>query len=426
MSNSQLQLAIGSTEESTFKTITGTPQGDGLSPLLFIVYLEAALRDLRELLQNILDPPAELFPPNGPHNPPQDIPTELFELAYADDLLFATNSIDFANTIRELVTPTLAHWDLYVNEDKTTVKDLKDIQTLRQYKHLGTYLDPCADLDCRIALASQAFYKLSRLWLRKSLVTLNTRLKIYNACIPPILLYNLQTAGYTQAQMDKLDAFHRRQLRSILKTFPTHRVKTKDLYYITQTCPLSKILLERRWDLFGHILRRDPQIPANIAMRNYYEAHHNTGVPGPPPTSLPVNLHREIQHSLDIIPGQRSRSLQTSADFQYIQDMAQHHRRTGISLWRNLKARIVDESTIRYSNRIEQAKLSRRSIRLREIQEASPNTLSKIIEADAKYRPVATLKPVNLITPPYMDFRNSSVQLTDTIRLTLNQYLDRS
>jgi hypothetical protein len=81
----------------------------------------------------------------------------------------------------------------------------------------------------------------------------------------------------------------------------------------------------------------------------------------------------------------------TSADFQYIQDMAQHHRRTGISLWRNLKARIVDESTIRYSNRIEQAKLSRRSIRLREIQEASPNTLSKIIEADAKYRPVANL-----------------------------------
>ena len=35
---------------STFATTIGTPQGDSLSPVLFVIYLEAALRDLRHNL----------------------------------------------------------------------------------------------------------------------------------------------------------------------------------------------------------------------------------------------------------------------------------------------------------------------------------------------------------------------------------------
>ena len=35
---------------STFATTIGTPQGDSLSPVLFVIYLEAALRDLRNNL----------------------------------------------------------------------------------------------------------------------------------------------------------------------------------------------------------------------------------------------------------------------------------------------------------------------------------------------------------------------------------------
>ena len=42
------RLAKGSC--AMFNTTIGTPQGDSLSPVLFIVYLEAALRDLRLML----------------------------------------------------------------------------------------------------------------------------------------------------------------------------------------------------------------------------------------------------------------------------------------------------------------------------------------------------------------------------------------
>ena len=34
-----------------FETIIGTPEGDSLSPILFVCYLEAALRDVRAHIQ---------------------------------------------------------------------------------------------------------------------------------------------------------------------------------------------------------------------------------------------------------------------------------------------------------------------------------------------------------------------------------------
>ena len=38
------------------ETTTGTPQGDSLFPVLFVVYLEAALQDLHQKLQNTKQP----------------------------------------------------------------------------------------------------------------------------------------------------------------------------------------------------------------------------------------------------------------------------------------------------------------------------------------------------------------------------------
>lgn len=245
-----------------------------------------------------------------------------------------------------------------------------------------------------------------------------------SGCIPPILLYNLHTAGYTPKSLELLDSLHRKHLRSILRLGPNHRLRNTDVYYMTNTCPMSKLVLERRWDLLGHILRRDSSIPANIAMKSYYN-HRDTETSrsGNPSTSLPVVLHREITAATNHTG--RPLSLDSSRHYKTLRRKAQYNHITGLDNWHNLKQTVIDTYAERRKTRIESAALSRSSIRLRNIQEASPNTRLQLLQEKEKYSINTVLKPPDVLTPLFQDFRNFGIAiLPSPINEALNMDLD--
>ncbi|GFS11467.1 hypothetical protein ElyMa_003087300 [Elysia marginata] len=78
---------------------------------------------------------------------------------------------------------------------------------------------------------------------------------------------------------------------------PEHKIPgqnhKKSLYKKCQEKPLSLQILESRWKLFGHILRRHRDIPANKATRAYFiqcGKNHR----GRPRTTLPTVLNRDL------------------------------------------------------------------------------------------------------------------------------------
>ncbi|GFO40470.1 hypothetical protein PoB_006697500 [Plakobranchus ocellatus] len=52
-------------------------------------------------------------------------------------------------------------------------------------------------------------------------------------------------------------------------------------------------VLEARWRLFGHVLRRDRNIPANKAMLFYFS--DNKRARGRPQTTLPITLNNDLK-----------------------------------------------------------------------------------------------------------------------------------
>ncbi|GFS02259.1 endonuclease-reverse transcriptase [Elysia marginata] len=291
LSKTTLDAKINGTNTTQlFTTNVGTPQGDSLSPVLFIVYLENALRNAR-----------------SNETPQQVLPNKII---YADD-------IDFVGTdppnINDIET-SLKNFRLKVNVDKTEHTELrKDKEDWNLTKKVGSLLGSKEDIDHRKHLSNVALNKLSNIWNRPDKVKQKTRIKLYNSLVKSILLYNCGTWALTTTGEKRLDSFHRRQLRRILGIHYPTKITNQSLYKKCLETPLSLQILELRWRLFGHILRRDNSIPANLAMLYYFNENSYRGR-GRPTTTLPIT--KEDLHKLQKIASQRQEWIAFTAEIK--------------------------------------------------------------------------------------------------------------
>jgi sorting nexin-29 len=250
LSETNLSTRINDVYGTPFRTTIGTPQGDALSPVLFTVYLESALRKFIERFKI-------------PRSSLQQI------ICYADDT-------DFINIerIADDLPQILRDYNLKMNVEKTEYIKLSatENKTMKS-KKLGSKLNSEEDLNYRISLATVAFANMQKIWTQDEAIEESTKLKLYNACIIPIIMYNLSSITLTSASLQRLNAFHRKQLRILLRVFYPEVIKNEELYRRTNQIPLSLQIVKQRWSLFGHILRQNVSTAAWMIMTEFF----NTG-----------------------------------------------------------------------------------------------------------------------------------------------------
>jgi len=274
-----ISVKIGKILSSPFESTIGTPQGDGLSPVLFVCYLEAALRDCRS---NLTPRPREdaLIP---------------HETGYADDINMYSRQRQWLERSLPIVSDTLGDWNLKVNQTKTEWIHLSGDSTgWRSSRQLGSLLGEEEDTIRRINQASKSFGQLYSVWLRKSFISQERRMKLYNAIVIPTLLYNCETWGVTEAVLSRLDVFHRKQLRCITGIRHPNRITNDDLYERCSTEPISKKIKKRRQRMTGHVLRMAEDTPAAKAMECYL-AGDARGRVGRPKTTLATKTIGDLQ-----------------------------------------------------------------------------------------------------------------------------------
>ena len=125
---------------------------------------------------------------------------------------------------------------------------------------------PVKDIKNRIFLGNVAFYKFEKVWM-KSKISIYKKIKIYEAQVVSILLYNCNSWAVPQSSLDELDVAHRKHLRKILKIrWPTGVISNKALYARCGVTPLSVRVSWYRWRMLGHILRGHEDSPAYVSM----------------------------------------------------------------------------------------------------------------------------------------------------------------
>ena len=134
LKDTKLQIKMSDIEPTTFETNIGSPQGDGLSGVLFNIYFENSLRKLREELDKISP---ELPTAISHQNPPK-------ELQYADDADFITKDKKRDTTLNEIFSDILLKDNLKSNTLKTEHTMIErgnnDTELWRNVKKLGSLL----------------------------------------------------------------------------------------------------------------------------------------------------------------------------------------------------------------------------------------------------------------------------------------------
>ena len=135
-----------------------------------------------------------------------------------------------------------------------------------------------------------------------------------------------------------MNAFHRKQLKRVLNIkYPTI-ISNEKLYETCKEKQISETMRAARWKLLGHILRRDQEIPASIAMNAYYQDLGRRGFKGRRRTTLPMVLNKDLRQERDV-------NLETSEDLDRLRDLAKDQGE-----WNSLTDRVMKAGEAEESN----------------------------------------------------------------------------
>ena len=115
------------------------------------------------------------------------------------------------------------------------------------------------EISRRIGMATRDFKALARIWNRSGL-SRSRKVHIFEACVLSRLAYALEAAWLPVACRRRLDGFHARCLRKILRIPPPHMsfISNATVRKIARVQPLSTTLTERQLKLFGKAAAAPP------------------------------------------------------------------------------------------------------------------------------------------------------------------------
>ncbi|VVC31227.1 OTU domain,Reverse transcriptase domain [Cinara cedri] len=197
----------------TFEVKSGLRQEDALSPTLFNLALEKAMREAWDGRK-------------------MEVCGERVILAYADDIVIMGETRDeVINTASKLLKASKII-GLRVNEEKTkylmvarrspnidhiTVDDYI-FKKVEVFKYLGVNLnsnnDMHEEINDRIACGNRCYYSIRRL-LKSKLLSHNSKTLLYHSYLRPIITYVSETWSLTKGDSKRLMTFERKVLRKI-------------------------------------------------------------------------------------------------------------------------------------------------------------------------------------------------------------------
>jgi hypothetical protein len=251
----QSAVRIGKEYGEWFHTDVGTRQGDPLSPLFFIAYLDRVMDRVRQNTCGI-----------------QIGGIWINNLRFADDIDLIDEDFSSLQRQIELTKETAEQAGLLLNTNKTKIMVFGDrnpgnsiqvtgetIEIVEKFEYLGSLLtwdNNCSEeIKRRIGKATGAMASLKHIWNSKKL-KIDNKLKLLKTCVFRVLLYASETWTLKETDNKKLLAFEMKCYRRILRINWRDMIRNEDIRKrISKEETIIDTIRKRKLGLFGHICR---------------------------------------------------------------------------------------------------------------------------------------------------------------------------
>jgi len=195
------------------------------------------------------------------------------DLDFADDVALLAEMLSVLLLALEIMQEEATTFGLEINWSKTKIQtttdpapDIKahvngnEVEIVEAFTYLGSRVHHTGssepEITRRISIARECMRSLDKnIW--HSQISLDTKLRLYNVYIIPVLLYGADTWTVTAALHRKLDAFDQWCLRRILRIPWNAFITNQEVRSRTQQPSLSELVRASRLKLFGHVVRAD-------------------------------------------------------------------------------------------------------------------------------------------------------------------------
>lgn len=276
---SRAAVRVGQDLGEWFDTGIGTRQGDPISPVSFITYLERTMDE------------------NHARGTGISVQGErISNLKFADDIDLLEETFDGLRESLEVLHTQSRRMGLRINKAKTKVMvfgkemveeqmhvDGQEIEVVEEFVYLGskfTWDCNCSkEIRSRLMKAEIAFAGLKGLWNSKR-VGLSTKMKVLRTCVFSTALYACETWVLKSSDRDKLMAFEMRCYRKILRISWLAKMRNEDVRRkIRCEENIVQVIMRRKLGLFGHICRMENDRKIKFVVFGMMEGVNKRGRP---------------------------------------------------------------------------------------------------------------------------------------------------